>query len=465
MNYRIVVDAGHGGEDPGAISGSLKEKDFTLKAANYMYNRFRELGVPVTITRDTDRTLSRTERLNTMRSLGTDPNVIILSNHINAGNGEGAEVVYPLRTNERLARMILESIGREGQIMRKYYQRRLPEDPSKDYYYIMRETPNTTSLLLEYGFIDNKNDQVKLQNYLLNYVEAVVRAVMSYIGLPYIAPGGTIDNTYTVKRGDTLYSIARQYNTTVDRIKALNNLTSNNLSVGQVLILDEEVDIKPDIENGEAYTVQPGDTLYKIANRFNTNITDIIELNNLNSTILTVGQQILIPNQSLDETNTYVVKAGDYLNKIANQFGVTVDDIISANNLNNTVLQIGQVLTIPTGIEKEDPSIPIEANTYQVEPGDTLYQIAKNFNTTVDEIKRLNNLTSNTLSIGQILNINNSINEPNTQIPSTQTYTVQRGDSLWLIANKLNTTVDEIKRLNNLSTNLLQIGQVLLIPE
>ena len=430
-----------------------------------MYNRFRELGVPVIITRDTDRTLSRSERLNTMRSLGTDPNVIILSNHINAGNGEGAEVVYPLRTNEILPRMILESIGREGQIMRKYYQRRLPEDPSKDYYYIMRETPNTTSLLLEYGFIDNKNDQVKLQNYLLNYVEAVVRAVMSYIGLPYIAPSGTIDNTYTVKRGDTLYSIARQYNTTVDRIKALNNLTSNNLSVGQVLILDEEVDIKPDIENGEAYTVQPGDTLYKIANRFNTNITDIIELNNLNSTILTVGQQILIPNQSLDETNTYVVKAGDYLNKIANQFGVTVDDIISANNLNNTVLQIGQVLTIPTGIEKEDPSIPIEANTYQVEPGDTLYQIAKNFNTTVDEIKRLNNLTSNTLSIGQILNINNSINEPNTQIPSTQTYTVQRGDSLWLIANKLNTTVDKIKRINNLSTNLLQIGQVLLIPE
>ena len=88
MNYRIVVDAGHGGDDPGAISGNLKEKDFTLKAANYMYDRFRQLGVPVTITRNTDRTLTRQERLNTMRSLGTDPNVIILSNHINAGGGD-----------------------------------------------------------------------------------------------------------------------------------------------------------------------------------------------------------------------------------------------------------------------------------------------------------------------------------------------------------------------------------------
>ena len=84
--YRIVVDAGHGGSDSGAVSGNLKEKDLNLQAANYMYDRFRELGVPVVITRDTDRTLTRNERLNTMRNtFGNDPNVIVLSNHINAG--------------------------------------------------------------------------------------------------------------------------------------------------------------------------------------------------------------------------------------------------------------------------------------------------------------------------------------------------------------------------------------------
>ena len=85
MNYRIVVDAGHGGSDPGAVNGNLREKDYTLAAANYMYNRFRELGIQTIITRDNDKTLSRQERLNIMRSLGTDPGVIILSNHINAG--------------------------------------------------------------------------------------------------------------------------------------------------------------------------------------------------------------------------------------------------------------------------------------------------------------------------------------------------------------------------------------------
>lgn len=119
MNYRIVVDAGHGGSDPGAVSGNLREADFNLEAALYMYNRFKELGVPVVITRDTDRTLTRSERLNTMRSFGNDSNVIILSNHINAGGGEGAEIVYPLRSDEELAKNILDEIGNAGQIKRK----------------------------------------------------------------------------------------------------------------------------------------------------------------------------------------------------------------------------------------------------------------------------------------------------------------------------------------------------------
>lgn len=83
------TDTRHGGDDPGATSGNLKEKDFNLQAANYMYKRFKDLGVPVAITRDTDRTLTREERLNTMtETFGTDPRVIILSNHINSG-GEG----------------------------------------------------------------------------------------------------------------------------------------------------------------------------------------------------------------------------------------------------------------------------------------------------------------------------------------------------------------------------------------
>ena len=83
---RVVVDAGHGGSDPGATNGNIKEKDFNLMAANYIYNRLRELGVPVAITRDTDEDIGRNERLSRMlNSFGNDEDVIILSNHINAG--------------------------------------------------------------------------------------------------------------------------------------------------------------------------------------------------------------------------------------------------------------------------------------------------------------------------------------------------------------------------------------------
>ena len=454
MNYRIVVDAGHGGNDPGAISGNLREKDYTLRAANYMYNRFRELGVPVVITRDSDITLSRQERLNTMRSLGTDPNVIILSNHINAGAGEGAEVVYPLRTSSTLPRMILEAIGEEGQIMRKYYQRRLPENPSKDYYYIMRETPNTTSLLIEYGFIDNVNDQRKLNNYILDYAEAVVKAVSNYIGIPYNKPNEeSITDTYTVKNGDTLYSISRRFNIPVDEIKRLNNLTSNTLTIGQTLILNEEVNIEPNPENGEVYIVQPGDTLFKIANNYDTTISDIIDLNNLSTTILTPGQTLLLPNKNENTENTYIVKAGDTLYSIADKYNVTIDDIISSNNLTSTTLNIGKKLIIPTSTLEPVPTTP---STYTVVPGDTLYSIARRFNTTVDELKFLNNLTNNTLSIGEILTIpGNTLNA---------TYKVKVGDNLYKIANRFNTTVSTLKEVNNLVSDILQIGQELIIP-
>lgn len=345
--------------------------------------------------------------------------------------------------------------------MRKYYQRRLPENPSKDYYYIMRETPNTTSLLLEYGFIDNPNDVVKLQNYLLDYVEAVVKAVANYIGVPYIAPDGALENAYTVQSGDTLYSIARRFNLTVDALKALNNLKSNNLSVGQVLIISEDIDIKPDPSDSIVYTVQSGDTLYKIANQYGVTVAEIMELNNLGTTVLTVGEQILIPNKSQDTTTTYTVKSGDSLYKIAGQYGVTVDEIITANNLKSTKLQIGQVLVIPTGTIQPTPTPTLPNNnyiTYTVKPGDSLYKIANNYNTTVNAIKELNNLKSNNLSIGQQLKIPSSSNDT-----SYTTYTVKKGDSLWLIANNFNTTVDNIKRLNNLTSNNLSIGQQLKI--
>ena len=150
--------------------------------------------------------------------------------------GEGTEVIYVLRNSDALDENILNNIGTTDQ---KYYQRRLPSDSSKDYYFIHRNTGRTEPLIVEYGFIDSQKDVNFLNNNYRDLVEAVIQAVTNYIGVPYTPPGGMISNTYTVQRGDSLYSIARKFDTTVDKLRELNNLSSNLLSIGQILIVRE----------------------------------------------------------------------------------------------------------------------------------------------------------------------------------------------------------------------------------
>lgn len=92
-DYKIVIDAGHGGDDPGASGNGIIEKDLTLKISDYMYDRFKQLGIPVTMTRTTDETLDPTERVNRiLNAYGNSSDVIIISNHINAGGADGQSV-------------------------------------------------------------------------------------------------------------------------------------------------------------------------------------------------------------------------------------------------------------------------------------------------------------------------------------------------------------------------------------
>lgn len=402
---KVVIDAGHGGADPGAVSGNLKEKDLNLQAAQYMYKRLEELGIPATIVRNTDETLDRKERINRiLNAYGNNSDVILISNHINAGGGEGAEIVYALRNNPTLAQMALDNIGDAGQIERKVYQRRLPENPNKDYYFIIRDTGNLESLLVEYGFIDNANDAYKLQNNLTDYVEGVVKAIADYVQVPYTKDSTTQENYYTVRRGDTLYSIANKFGTTVDTIKRLNNLTSNTLTIGQTLLISEET--LPEVST---YIVEKGDTLYGIANKFGTTVDIIKRLNNLTVNTLLPGQQILVPatdQTPVEEEPTippieqpyiiYTVQKGDSLWKISQRYKVPVNDITAFNNLSNINLKIGDELRIPiTNMETEV--------TYTVKRGDTLWSIAKDFEVSVDDIKNVNNLATNLLTVGQNL--------------------------------------------------------------
>ena len=345
MNYKIVVDAGHGGSDPGAVANGLKEKDFTLRAAKYMAKRFEELGIPVKLTRDSDETLPKTERVKRiLNSFGNNSDVILISNHINAGGGDGAEVIYALRNKETLAKSALNNIAKAGQNIRSFYQRRLPSDPTKDYYFIHRETGKLEPILVEYGFIDSPKDDVKqLQNNIENYAEAVVKAVADYIGVPY-TPKGQTKNTYTVKSGDTLWSIAGKYGISVDDLINANNLGTTFLQIGQVLTIPNKSNTPSGSGNGLSYTVKAGDTLWNIAKKYNISVDELKRINNLTNNMISIGQVLTIPSS---EYKVYTVKSGDSLWKIAKNFNVNLNDLINLNNLDSDLLTIGQKLLIP----------------------------------------------------------------------------------------------------------------------
>ena len=396
---KVVIDPGHGGTDAGATGNNLLEKDYNLLISKYMYDRFKQLGIPVAITRDSDTTLSPTDRVNTiLNKFGNSSDVILISNHVNSGGGEGAEVIYALRNRDTLAKRILENIGAAGQETRKYYQRRLPSDTSKDYYFIHRNTGNLEPLIVEYGFIDNTKDVEFLKENYEELAEAVISAVANYIGVPYKAPNDLITNTYVVQKGDTLYSIANKLGTTVSELKKENNLTTNTLQIGEVLRIPTK-EIYEEEEN--IYIVKKGDSLYSIANKYNTTVEELKRINNLTSNILSIGQVLKLPSDKAsnvekeENTISYTVQKGDSLYSIARKYNTTIDRIKDLNNLTTNLLSIGQVLLIPTDTNLE--------TTYTVQKGDSLYSIAKKYNTTVNRLKQLNNLTSNLLSIGQIL--------------------------------------------------------------
>ncbi len=449
----VIINPEYGGLESGKIKNNLIEKNFNLNISKLIYNKLKDLGIDTYLLRDSDTTIDLQERLNLINRLKkTDEENILITNALSSGNSSGAEIVYGLKNDDSLAREITNELEANGYNVLKYYQLRNPSNTSLDFYPIIREVDNVESIIVNYGYIDNPNDYNYLINDEKNLAESVARGIYNYIKK---------ENVYTVLKNDTLYSIARKFNTTVSKLKEINNLVNNIVNPGQTLIIPKEEKEITSPNEYINYTVKSGDSLYKIANNFNTTVNAIKDLNNLTSNNLQINQVLKIPTVQEEEIKDYLnytVKSGDSLYKIASLYNTSVDKIKNLNNLTSNNLQINQVLKIPT----TSNTIENSYINYTVKSGDSLYKIASNFNTTVDDIKRLNNLTSNTLQINQVLKIPTSKKEETIDYIN---YTVKSGDSLYKIASLYNTSVAEIKDLNNLTSNNLQINQVLKIPK
>ncbi len=389
MAYKIAIDSSNSSENKNGIV----EKDFTFTIAKYINERLNNIGIENFLVDENNTGLTDEEKVNIIKDkYGNGNNIIVISNRLNKGGKNGAEIMYPLRNNSKLASLIASNLEDAGQTVLKYYQLRNNSDTSKDDDYLIRNTANNLTIVIDYGYIDNTSDANFLKNNYEKLAEAVVKSIANYAGVSY-SPAN-MEGYYIVKKGDSLWSIASKNNTTVDNIKKLNNLSSNNLSVGQVLKLSYNAE-NENIKESNIYTVKKGDSLWLIANKYGTTVDELKSANNLKSNTLSIGQTLIVPEKKESTSKiSYVVKKGDSLWLIANKYDTTVEKIKSTNNLKSNTLSIGQVLVIPSSSE---------FITYTVKKGDSLWLIANKYNTTVDNIKKLNNLSSNNLQINQKL--------------------------------------------------------------
>ncbi|MGG3449188.1 peptidoglycan endopeptidase [Domibacillus aminovorans] len=342
------------------------------------------------------------------------------------------------------------------------------------------------------------------------------KTVVSLTTAAFISTGAAAvaeaSELYTVKEGDTLFSIANQYKITVVQLMEMNELSSDRLSINDELIVSEEkqgeetsaaIETERAVEEQEAvtneqieestivsaaavsaYTVKSGDSLGLIASRYKTTVASLKQLNGLKSDAIYVGQKLKVsgtalkpatskPSTTTTSTSMYIVKSGDSLGVIASRYKTTVASLKQLNGLTSGMIYVGQKLKVSgegatTSPPTSKPSTTTTTTgTYVVKSGDSLGLIASSYKTTVASLKQLNGLTSDVIYVGQKLKVNGkstpSTSKPSTTVPSTTggTYIVKSGDSLSIIASRNGMTVSALKQMNGLKSDVIFVGQKL----
>jgi len=346
----------------------------------------------------------------------------------------------------------------------------------------------------------NKNELIILATFFFLFI---ILLIFSFSVSSLADTGDFV--TYQVVKGDTLWSISRKYNTSIEQILVLNDIKNKNiLSPGQIIKIPLNNSQITEKEDYITHIVKKGETLWSIAQKYNLEISSLLTINNfIDPHLISIGQEIKIPssknvisNKHLSEQKMaqenknkgsnqnenlnsliHIVKAGDSLWSISRKYGVSSEVIAEVNNLKDKdLLSIGQRLEIPaigggiSGKEKEQQPIII---TYTVVKGDTLWSISKKFDVKMNSIISTNNLKEiSRLSIGQklkipITNMDIAKAEGYNQESGIEDiiYYVKKGESLWSISRNYNVKLEAIIAANNISdASKISVGQPLRIP-
>lgn len=297
---------------------------------------------------------------------------------------------------------------------------------------------------------------------------------------------------YTVQSGDTLSGIASEFSTTTDSLAQLNDLANPNLIyVGQRLLIRASStssstttgsttttnDSQQTSSTATSYTVQQGDTLSGIADKFGTTYQNLATLNDIsNPNLIHVGQVIKLTNSTSSSStsattnnttnttsDTYTVQQGDTLSGIASEHGTTYEALATLNNISNpNLIHVGQVLRLSSKTSSSASAAntaSFSTNTYTVQNGDTLSGIASEYGTTYEKLATLNNISNpNEIYVGQVLTLSSS---SSTSTSSTKgTYTVQQGDTLSGIAANYGLSWTTLATKNGISSPyVIYVGQ------
>ena len=359
--------------------------------------------------------------------------------------------------------------------------------------------------------------------------------------------GSATSTTYTVQSGDSVWGISNKFGITMDQLIQWNNIQNNFIYPGQKLTIKGSQENGSSTNNsgnntnssgnagtsnggqttGAKYTVQSGDSVWKISNDHGITMAQLIEWNNIKNNFVYPGQQLIVSNggssnagantgntsgsssSSSSSSNTasgtkYTVKAGDSVWSVSNKYGITMAQLIQWNNIQNNFIYPGQQLTVSNSGSTNSTSgntgsstntnnsssvntgSSSSQGTYTVKAGESVWSVANKNGITMDQLIEWNNIKNNFIYPGQQLivkggtsaNTNTgsttSAAKPNTPNTSATTstsstgntmYTVKAGESVWSVANKHHITMDQLIEWNNIKNNFIYPGQQVIVKK